>query len=115
MMLATGRLFPAAHALQVGLVNEVYEPSELDAAVDALAAEISSKSGAVLALGKSGFNRQSAMGIADAYRFAQDSALANLGHPDAKEGIAAFLQKRQANWTSDAPTAPLHGAVDQQS
>ena len=110
MMLATGRLFPAAHALQIGLLNEVHEPAELDAAVEALATEISSKSGAMLTLGKAAYHRQSAMNVADAYRFAQESALSNLAHPNAREGIAAFLQKRQAIWTDDALTTP---ATDQ--
>ena len=102
MMLATGRLFPASHALQIGLVNEVHDPDALDAAVDTLAAEIASKSAAVLALGKRAFQQQSGMSVADAYRYAQESALANLQHPDAKEGISAFLQKRPPKWIGDA-------------
>lgn len=99
MMLATGRLFPAAHALQTGLVNEVHTPESLDAALAALAAEISTKSAAILARGKAAFHRQAAMPVSEAYRFAQQSALANLEHPDAVEGIAAFLQKRPAKWS----------------
>lgn len=98
MMLATGKLFSATHALRIGLINDVHEPSELDGAVDAVASEIASKSGLVLSLGKAAFNRQSSMSTADAYRFAQDAALANLAHPDAKEGITAFLQKRAPKW-----------------
>lgn len=101
MMLATGRLFPAAHALQIGLVNEVHAPDALDTVVEALAAEIASKSRAVLEIGKKAFHAQAALGVADAYRFAQGSALSNLAHPDAKEGIAAFLEKRPAKWSGE--------------
>jgi enoyl-CoA hydratase/carnithine racemase len=84
MMLATGRLFSAAHAL---------------------AAEIAGKSGAVLALGKAAFPRQRALGVGEAYDFARASALANLGLADAKEGIAAFLEKRRPKWPSDGGCA----------
>lgn len=98
MMLATGKLFPATHALSIGLINEVHAPEALDAAVDALAAEIASKSRAILALGKLSFQHQAPLNLADAYHFAGEAANANLQHPDAQEGIAAFLQKRLPNW-----------------
>ena len=100
-MLATGRLFPASHALAIGLVNEVVAPEALDAAVDGLAAEIASKSAAVLALGKRSFHAQLGMPTVEAYRYAGHQAMANLELPDAKEGIAAFLQKRPARWDGE--------------
>lgn len=98
MMLATGKLFSSAHALSIGLINEVHAPEALDAAVDALAAEIASKSGAILTLGKRSFQRQAPLNLADGYQFAAETAKMNLKHPDAQEGIAAFLQKRPPNW-----------------
>lgn len=98
MMLATGKLFPAAHALEIGLINEVHEPEALDAAVDALAVEIAGKAGSVLRRGKASFNRQAALPLADAYAYAREQALDNIVDPDAREGIAAFLEKRQPEW-----------------
>lgn len=98
MMLATGRLFPADHALAIGLVNALYTPEELDAAVDALAAEIAGKAASVLRRGKRSFNRQIAMALPDAYAFAREQAMENIAHPDASEGIAAFLEKRPPVW-----------------
>ncbi len=98
MMLATGRLFSAAHALSIGLINEVHEPELLEAAIDALAAEIASKSAAILDVGKRSFHHQAALTMPEAYVFAGESANANLRHQDAKEGIAAFLQKRSPKW-----------------
>lgn len=98
MMLATGKLFPASHALAIGLINEVHEPEALDGAVDALAALIASKAGSVLRRGKASFNRQATLPLAEAYGFARHQALENIVHPDAREGIAAFLEKREPRW-----------------
>lgn len=97
-MLATGKLFPAAHALSIGLINAVHEPEALDDAVDGLAAEIASKAGSVLRRGKASFNRQAALPLADAYAFAREQALENIVDPDAREGIAAFIEKREPRW-----------------
>lgn len=88
----------AAHARSIGLINAIYSPEELDEAVDVPAAEIASKSGDILALGKQSFQRQATMAVSDAYAYAGETADANLKHPDAREGIAAFLAKRLPNW-----------------
>lgn len=98
MMLATGSLFPADHALRIGLVNAVHPVGDLDAAVDALARTIASKPASVLRAGKASFQRQSRLPLDDAYAFVQGEALANIVHPDAAEGIAAFLEKRPPRW-----------------
>lgn len=98
MMLATGRLFSAAHALQIGLINAIHDPECLSREVDDLAAEIATKSGTVLRLGKRTLRAQASMSVADAYGYAQAEALANLGLDDAREGIAAFLEKRPPIW-----------------
>jgi enoyl-CoA hydratase/carnithine racemase len=100
MMLATGKLFPAHHALGIGLVNEVHEPEALGAAVDALAAQIASKAGSVLRRGKAAFARQLGQPLTEAYAFAREQALENIVDPDAREGIAAFLEKREPLWKS---------------
>ncbi|MFO1239836.1 MAG: enoyl-CoA hydratase-related protein [Sphingomonadaceae bacterium] len=102
MMLATGRLFPAAHALQIGLINAVHDPEDLEEAVESLATEIASKSGRVLRLGKKSFRAQAEMSVPEAYRFAQSEALANLQLDDAREGISAFLEKRPARWPGES-------------
>ncbi|MEY4722152.1 MAG: hypothetical protein RIQ46_1877 [Pseudomonadota bacterium] len=97
-MLATGQLYPAAHALAIGLVNAIHPPQELDAAVDRLVATIAGKAASTLRAGKASFNRQAALPLADAYAFAREQAMANIVHPDAREGIAAFLEKRDPQW-----------------
>ena len=62
-MLATGRLYDADFALKIGLVNEVVAPELLDETINALAAEIASKSTYTLALGKQAFYRQLQMPV----------------------------------------------------
>lgn len=98
MMLATGKLFPAQHALSIGLVNELHEPAALDAAVEVLVAHIATKAGSVLRRGKRSLRQQASLPLGEAYAFAQREALANVVHPDAREGITAFLEKREPSW-----------------
>lgn len=98
MMLATGKLFPAQHALAIGLVNELHEPDALDRAVEALVAQITAKPGSVLRHGKRSLRQQVYLPLGEAYAFVQGEALANILHPDAREGIEAFLEKREPNW-----------------
>ncbi len=98
MMLATGKLFSADHALYIGLINEVHAPDALDAATDALARHIAQKASSVLRRGKASFNRQATLPLGDAYAHAREQALANIVAPDAREGIAAFLEKRDPHW-----------------
>ncbi|MDE2437250.1 MAG: enoyl-CoA hydratase [Sphingomonadales bacterium] len=97
-MLVTGKLHPADHALRIGLVNALHPPDALDAAVDALCATIVSKAGSVLRRGKQSFNRQATMPLAQAYDYVRGEALENVLDPDAREGIAAFLEKRPPHW-----------------
>ncbi len=96
--LLTGRLHDAETALRMGLVNEVVAPDRLDAATDALADEIATKSPYAIALGKRSFYRQLELDTAAAYDFAGEVAARNAGAADAKEGVAAFLEKRAPDW-----------------
>lgn len=98
LMLATGQLFDAAHALSIGLVNRVVDPEALDRSVDELAETIAGKASSVLRRGKASFNHQAALPLAEAYGYAQTQAMDNIIAPDAREGIAAFLEKRPPQW-----------------
>ncbi|MEO7429860.1 MAG: enoyl-CoA hydratase [Acidimicrobiales bacterium] len=100
-MLFTGDLIDAPTALHWGLVNDVVPPADLDNAVAALAARIAEASPAVLALGKRAFYAQAGLDQARAYDLATATMTANTTMADAREGISAFLDKRQPTWTSD--------------
>lgn len=99
-MLLTGEPIDARTALNWGLVNRVVPMTELDAAVDELAAQIIRFSGDVIAIGKEAFYRQIDQPQLTAYDTTGPIMSRNAVHPDAQEGMSAFLDKRQPRWRS---------------
>ena len=101
-MLTTGRLLDAEEACRLGLVNKVVQPDELEAATSEMAILIASKLGAAVKIGKRAFHEQAEMKLQDAYRFAGDVMVENMMYSDTAEGISAFLDKRNPDWTDDS-------------
>ncbi len=97
-MLLTGDFVDPHRAEEIGLINQVVADSELDAATDALAEKLASKSAFGLTLGKQGYYRQLEMGISDAYAFASAEMARNVMDRDAAEGFDAFIEKREPVW-----------------
>src|SRR3954471_16229606 len=97
-MLLTGELMDAADACRIGLVNRVVPAGTERAATLALAQQIASKSALTVKIGKEAFYRQLEMSLADAYRYTSDVMVQNMLARDAKEGIGAFIEKREPNW-----------------
>jgi len=97
-MLLTGELIDAATALRFGLVNELAPLGELEARTLDFARRLAAKSPVTLAIGKEAFYRQAELPLAEAYAYARGVMAANLKAQDAREGIAAFLDKRPALW-----------------
>ncbi len=98
-MLLTGQMVPAARARELGLINAVVPEVELASATRALALRIASKSPLTVAIGKEAFYRQAEMVLPDAYAYASEVMTRNMMARDAAEGIDAFLDKRQPQWT----------------
>ena len=97
-MLLTGDFISAQEAQQFGLVNEVVKPDELDDAIQALADKINRKSSHSIALGKAMFYQQLPMDLSAAYAYASERMACNMNSEDAREGIDAFIEKRQPVW-----------------
>lgn len=97
-MLLTGDLIDAGRAYEMGLINRVVAPGDLDAATDDLARRIAAKSPLTLAIGKEAFYRQLELGLDDAYKYASETMVRNMLARDAEEGIDAFIQKRDPKW-----------------
>lgn len=98
-MLTTGRFLMAEEARAVGLVNRVVSDDQLAAETTDLATTVASKLGAAVRIGKRAFYDQAEMTVTDAYDFAGEAMVLNMGLADTDEGITAFLEKRKPNWT----------------
>lgn len=97
-LLLTGEPVSAAHAVRIGLLNEAVAESELTGVVDTLATRIATKSAHTLAVGKQAFYRQMELPLADAYDYAGGVMARNMLAEDAREGIDAFLARREPCW-----------------
>ena len=97
-MLLTGDLIDANKALRIGLINDVFEEDILKENVFQIAKNISSKSLNTIKIGKEAFYKQKDMSLEDAYTFTSNVMTENMLHDDSKEGIEAFLEKREPNW-----------------
>jgi enoyl-CoA hydratase/carnithine racemase len=97
-MVLTGDVIDAPTALEWGLVNRVVPDEELDAAVDDLLARATRGSRAGKAIGKQTVYAQLDRPEADAYAIAVEVMAAASQLPGAREGMAAFLEKRKPEW-----------------
>jgi len=98
-MLLTGERVDAATAKEFGLVNRVVPKEYLRATVDKYASTIASKSPLTLKIGKSAFYQQMDRSLAEAYDYTVWVMTENMLVRDAEEGINAFLEKRDPEWT----------------
>ena len=99
-MLLTGEPISASEALEAGLVNRVVPADILEEETMALAGKVASAPMSAVSIGKSAFYRQMAMDRPQAYELAERVMVENLQTADAKEGIGAFLEKREPRWQS---------------
>ncbi|MCM6773557.1 enoyl-CoA hydratase-related protein [Nocardia sp. CDC159] len=94
----TGDPIDARTAEQWGLINRAVPDAELDAAVEELLGRATRGSRASKALGKRTLYAQLDRPEADAYAIAVEVMAAASQLPGAREGMAAFLEKRQPMW-----------------
>ncbi len=98
-MCITGEAFTAAEALEMGLVNYVVPPGELDEKTDWLLARIVDKSPTAIRLGKNAFHAAQNMSLHEALAFAEAYIRPMTMTEDAREGFRAFGEKRAPKWT----------------
>jgi enoyl-CoA hydratase/carnithine racemase len=97
-MLLTGEPIDAAKAERIGLVNRVTAKGEALGEATELARRIATRSAEAIAFGKPAFQAQAGLPLEAAYALASGVMARNFLAPDAKEGIAAFLEKRAPDW-----------------
>ena len=97
-MLFTGEFISAQEAMQFGLVNQIVPADELDDAIRMLAEHICQFSREVVGAGKATFYHQIEMAERTAYGYATEVISVNGVRPVAREGMAAFIEKRDPVW-----------------
>jgi enoyl-CoA hydratase/carnithine racemase len=98
-MLTTGEFVTAAQAAELGLINRHVPMDQLEDETRNMADLIASKLGAAVRIGKRAFYQQLEMETAAAYAFTGDVMVQNMLRDDTAEGIEAFLDKRNPDWT----------------
>jgi enoyl-CoA hydratase/carnithine racemase len=94
-MLLTEDAISARTAAEWGLINRVVPATDLRSASQSLAERIAEASALAIGTGKNAFYKQVDLDQAHAYVLARDTMSDNANQPEAKEGIAAFLEKRE--------------------
>lgn len=93
-----GAPLSAQQAAQYGLINQAVPADQLDAHVGALAQQMASLAPGTLQMGLAAYNNQADMPFDQALPYLRTQIDACLQSRDAKEGIAAFLEKRDPHW-----------------
>jgi len=97
-MMLTGERLDAIEAQQLGLVNHVVPRVQLDAKVEEIIEKITSKSSAILRLGRRAFYTMRDMEYEKALEYLSSVLAINTMAEDVAEGISAFLEKREPEW-----------------
>ena len=93
-----GQPIDAAKAEVWGLINESVSADQLDDKVSQLANELASLAPGTMQFGLEAYEKQDALEFDEALPYLQKQIAKCFEGEDAKEGIAAFLEKRNPNW-----------------
>ncbi|MEL6698224.1 MAG: enoyl-CoA hydratase-related protein [Bacteroidota bacterium] len=93
-----GEKITAAQALEMGLVNEVVAPEDLDARVEEIAGKYAASAPRALALMKRMLNRSFESSLDQMLEVERQSQEIAGSTEDYKEGVNAFLEKREAQF-----------------
>jgi enoyl-CoA hydratase len=97
-MLMLGDRWTATQLQSIGLVNRVVTHDQLDAAVREITDKLAKKSPAVMRLGRDSFYRQQDMEFHAALDYLQGQLSLVTLTDDSKEGVRAFLEKREPDF-----------------
>jgi len=97
-MALSGDVIDAATALDWGLVNQVVPTGQLDSAIYELLKRVTRGSAQSKGIGKQALYAQIDLDQPKAYAYAIEVMAATSQLPDAREGMRAFLDKREPQW-----------------
>jgi enoyl-CoA hydratase/carnithine racemase len=99
LMILSGEQVSAREACEMGLVSRLVPRVELGAAVDALARTLAGYSPTALGLAKEAAATATGLEYGAALRYLREMLTLVALSDDAKEGIAAFFEKRPPRWS----------------
>ncbi len=95
----TGEPFSASEAKDAGLLNHVVPATELDAKVEWLVGRLTDKSPTAIRRGKYAMRALASMSFDQGIAYTESQIALLSMTQDAKEGLAAFAEKRKPVWT----------------
>jgi enoyl-CoA hydratase len=98
-MLLLGERLSAQDALAAGFVNRVVPAERFQEAVDEWAGKLARSSPVIMRLGKDAMRRQLDMPLDDALDYLRAQLSLALSTDDIVEGVTAFFQKREPQWS----------------
>ncbi|MGH9281550.1 MAG: enoyl-CoA hydratase/isomerase family protein, partial [Acidimicrobiales bacterium] len=102
-LMMTGRPIDARQAESIGFLTKVVPVEQLDAAVDELAATLAAKPAETLRLGRDAFYAVWGLGARQALSHGQPLLTLTSMTEAAREGAAAFAEKRPPRWPEAQP------------
>jgi len=99
-LIYTGQMIGSQEAKELGIVNKVFPAGDLLAVAKKAASTIASKGAWTLRLAKSAIEAGYDLDIKSGCQIEGDSFGLCFSHPDQKEGMTAFLEKRTPAFTS---------------
>ena len=97
-LILTGRMINAEEALQYGILNFIFTPEELEEKTMELANTIASKSSYAVERAKRSVKAVAEMSLEKGLKYEQNLFIECFKSDDGKEGIAAFIEKRKADF-----------------